>query len=167
MTTGGRLMVATIGLHEHSRIEFAIARRPASSIVMIHSSHEKSRNAAKRIEEKYGSTMVKCIERDPWDYEGLLITAMTVPESYPELIPEYHIGLGTRVMTMALALAAMFTGSEMYIVIEDEEKTMRELKEIPLLPFRMMQIQKRIYLDVLAEAENKGKGNEGFESKVL
>ncbi len=144
-----RLVIATIGLYAHDRISFAIARRPVQKMVILHSKDPRSHDAAKQLQSEYGKEMVDLIEVDPWDFEALLITALDLPNKYPDFTPEYHIGLGTRVMTMALAISALFLGYEMYMVIEDEEHTMRSIKLIRSLPLHPISPQKKLILTVL------------------
>lgn len=144
-----RLMIATIGLYEQDRINFAMLERSIKKVVLLHSSHERSKQAAEQVRQMYGSDKVDMMEVDPWDYQGLLSLALKLPEDYNGFSPEYHVGLGTRVMTMALAMAALFTGYPIFMVVEDEERTIRKLQEIPHLPLNPISMQKREILEVL------------------
>lgn len=144
-----RVMIATIGLYEHDRIRFAISERPVQHIVLLHSSAEPSKEAANQVVREYGSRKVTLHEVDPWDYNALLVKALEIPEEFPNHISEYHVGLGTRVMTLALAKAAHFLDYNAFMVIEDEDKTMRELQKIKQLPHNTLSSQKKLILKVM------------------
>jgi len=148
------MFIATIGKYQHDRIEFALVQRSVQRIEIMHSAAPESREAAETIREKHkGLTHIH--EVDPWDYLGILSLALKTVNSNPGYIPEFHIGLGTRVMTMALAMAALFTESEMFLVVEDEDYSPRELLNIPVLPTTPIAAQKRTILKVLDGLKGK------------
>lgn len=148
------LLIATIGLYQQDRLEFALMQRRIEKIELIHSPADESKNAARAIKKKYGQ-LVTLHESDPWDYLSLLSLALRIADSNPKYTPEFHIGLGTRVMTMALAMAAFFTNSQMFLVVEDEDRKPRELVEIPILPMNPMSAQKKTILKVLRDLDGQ------------
>ena len=146
------MFIATIGFYQQSRLEFALMERSVERIELIHSSAEKSKEGAMGIKNKYPHR-VNLHEADAWNYLELLNLALSIVNENPDYIPEFHIGLGTRVMTMALAMAAIFTDSKMFLVIE-EEREPKDLIEIPLLPLTTLSAQKKFIMRVLRGMED-------------
>jgi DNA-binding HxlR family transcriptional regulator len=157
-----RMFIATIGKYQHDRIEYALLGRSVQRIELMHSDAPESKDAALKILEKYKS-VVHLHEVNPWEYLEILSLALRLVNENPKYTPEFHIGLGTRVMTMALAMAALFTESEMFFVVEDEEMKPRELMEISVLPTSPIAAQKRTLLKILSDM----KGKEAISAEVL
>lgn len=152
--TQQRMFIATIGKYQHDRIEYALLGRSVHRIELMHSDAQESKDAAFKILDKYKS-VVHLHEVDPWNYLEILSLALNIVNKNPKFAPEFHIGLGTRVMTMALAMAALFTESEMFLVVEDETMRPRELMEIPVLPTSPIAAQKRAILQILSRMKGK------------
>ncbi len=111
-----RLHIATLGLYRNMLVEHVIARRGADKIAIVYT--EKNEDDLEVMVKKLKSNKVPVITRKvlPWDYHDVLSTILEIVTNHEDYAIEYGISCGTRVMTTAAYLAALFTDSPVYFV---------------------------------------------------
>ena len=111
-----RLHIATLGLHQNILVEYVITRRGADKVALIYT--EGNEEDLTAIRQEIEGNMVGVIAKKvpPWDYHEVLSAILEIVSDHEEYEIEYNISCGTRVMTTAAYLAALFTDSSVYFV---------------------------------------------------
>ena len=112
-----RLHIATLGLYQNILVEYVITRRGADKVAIVYTKgNERNLDS---IMERLEDNMIPVISRKvpPWDYHEVLSGILEIVSDHEDYDIEYNISCGTRVMTTAAYLAALFTDSPVYFVM--------------------------------------------------
>ncbi len=146
-----RLHVATLGIYQNILIEYVITRRGADKVAIVYT--EGNEEDLEGIQERLGSKMVPVISRKvpPWDYHEVLSAILEIVSEHEDYSIEYNISCGTRVMTTAAYLAALFTDSPVYFVMYPGKNQIGDIIEIQPVSVTLLSESKRIILNKIEE----------------
>lgn len=146
-----RLQIATLGLYANERIDHAVLKRGTDKIVVIYT--EKNKDEVDDIRERYTGYGIPFDAKrvEPWNYDGVLSTLLEVVLAHPEYDVEFNISCGTRVMTSAAHMAALFTDTPVVFVIEVDSNVIGHIVEVQPISMSLLTPQKRIILQRIVD----------------
>jgi len=146
-----RLHIATLGLYHNKLVEHVITRRGADKIVIIYT--EKNEDDLQGIIERHETNMVPVISRKvpPWDYHEVLSSILEIVSEHKDYDIEYNVSCGTRVMTAAAYLAALFTDSPVYFVKDPDKEEIGDIIEVQPVSVALLTEPKKKILQRLDE----------------
>jgi CRISPR locus-related DNA-binding protein len=161
-----RLHIATLGLYHNKLVEHVITRRGADKIVIIYT--EKNEEDLQGIIERHETNMVPVISRKvpPWDYHEVLSTILEVVSQHQEYDIEYNVSCGTRVMTAAAYLAALFTDSPVYFVMDPDKDEIGDIIEVQPVSVSLLTEPKKNILQRLVELGGSSNSQRDLGSRV-
>lgn len=137
------IQIATIGKYQTGRLEFVLYRKEWSRLVILHTEITKE-NAEAIKKEAEEHLPVELVQVKPWDYHDVLGTALDVAYNKRNCELGFNPSLGTRVMTSALIMAAMFTNSPVYLVKEDGGEPVGIVEVLPIKRTMLTEPKKNI-----------------------
>ncbi|MBS3793990.1 MAG: MarR family transcriptional regulator [Candidatus Thorarchaeota archaeon] len=147
-----KVQIATVGKHETGRLQFVLYRKESDKLIMLHT--ETTRTQAESIKEKVETRLpVELVSVEPWDYHDVLGNALDAAYRNRACELRFNPSLGTRVMTSALIMAAMFTNSPVYLVKEEEGKPVDVVDVLPIRRTMLTQPKKNILNKLLSERD--------------
>ncbi len=102
---------------------------------------------------KRGGIPVIAKRVDPWRYHKILNGILEIVLEHSEYEIEFNISCGTRVMTSAAQMAALFTDSTVYFVTEKDGNVMGEIVQVEPVSVSMLTEPKK---NILAELIDLG-----------
>lgn len=146
-----RLHVATLGLYYNLLVEHVIAKRGADKIAIIYT--ERNERDFDRIRKDNESKGVPVVAKKvlPWDYHDVLSGILEIVSEHEGYDIEYNISCGTRVMTTAAYLAALFTDSPVFFVTNPDEEKIGDIIMVEPFSVAMLTEPKRRILKRLEE----------------
>lgn len=146
-----RLHVATLGLYQNILVEYVITRRGSDKVAIIYTegNEEDLEGIQSRLEEK----MVPVIARKvpPWDYHEILSAILEIVSEHEGYSVEFNISCGTRIMTTAAYLAALFTDSPVYFVMNPDKDEIGDIIEVQPVSVTLLSEPKKTILRKLEE----------------
>jgi DNA-binding MarR family transcriptional regulator len=147
-----KVQIATVGKHETGRLEFVLYRTESDKLIILHT--ETTKKQAKNIKEKVEKRLpVELVNVEPWDYHDVLGKALDVAYRNRNCDLRFNPSLGTRVMTSALIMAAMFTNSPVYLVKEQNGKPVDIVEVLPIRRTMLTEPKKNILKKLLSEGD--------------
>ena len=146
-----RLHIATLGLYHNDLVEHVITRRGADKIAIVYT--ESNEEDLQGIIEKHETSKVPVITTKvpPWDYHEVLSAILEIVVHHKDYDIEYNISCGTRVMTAAAYLAALFTDSPVYFVMDPDKEEIGDIVKVQPISVSLLSEPKRKILERLAE----------------
>lgn len=125
-----RLHIATLGLYRNQLVEHVITKRGADKIAIIYT--EKNEEYLEGLVKRLESNKIPIITKKvpPWKYHEVLSAILEIVSKHEDHKIEYGISCGTRVMTTAAYLAALFTDSPVYFVKNPYADEIEEIIEV-------------------------------------
>lgn len=147
-----RLHIATLGLYQNILVEYVITRRGADKVALIYT--EGNEEDLVRIQQEIEGNMVEVITRKvpPWDYHEVLSAILEIVSDHEDYEIEYNISCGTRVMTTAAYLAALFTDSSVYFVKSTTKDLVGDIIMVQPVSVALLSEPKKIILKKIEEA---------------
>jgi len=147
-----RLHIATLGLYQNILIEYVITRRGADKVAIIYT--EGNEADLEGIQERLERKMTPVIARKvpPWDYHEVLSTILEIVSEHEDYRIEYNISCGTRVMTTAAYLAALFTDSPVYFVMYPGKNKIGDIIKVQPVSVTLLSEPKKIILNKIEES---------------
>ena len=146
-----RLHIATLGLYQNILVEYVITRRGADKVAIIYTvGNERDLDGIMvRLEEN----MIPVISRKvpPWNYHEVLSGILEIVSDHEDYDIEYNISCGTRVMTTAADLAALFTDSPVYFVMYPGKQRIGDIIEVQPVSVALLSEPKKKILKRLEE----------------
>lgn len=109
-----RLHIATLGLYANERVDHVVLKRGADRVVVIYTKENEEELADIRARYHHYGLPLDARKVEPWSYEEVLSEILEVVLDYPNHEVEFNISCGTRVMTTAAYMAALFTDSPVF-----------------------------------------------------
>lgn len=161
-----RLHIATLGLYRNMLVEYVITKRGADKIAIIYT--EKNEEELEQIIEHHESNRVPVISRKvpPWDYHEVLSTILEVVSEHEDYDIEFNISCGTRVMTSAAYLAALFTDSPVYFVINPDKENIGDVLKVQPISVSLLSEPKKKILRRLEEIGGVARSQRDLGSRV-
>ncbi|MFW9810793.1 MAG: DUF6293 family protein [Candidatus Thorarchaeota archaeon] len=161
-----RLHIATLGLYRNMLVEYVITKRGADKIAIIYT--EKNEEELEQIIEHHETNRVPVISRKvpPWDYHEVLSTILEVVSEHEDYDIEYNISCGTRVMTSAAYLAALFTDSPVYFVINPDKENIGDVLKVQPISVSLLSEPKKKILRRLEEIGGIARSQRDLGSRV-
>jgi len=161
-----RLHIATLGLYHNELVEHVITRRGADKIVIIYT--EKNEEDVRGIIERHQTKMVPVIAKKvpPWDYHEVLSAILEVVSEHEDYDIEYNVSCGTRVMTAAAYLAALFTDSPVYFVQDPYQDEVGDIIEVQPVSVVLLTEPKKKILQRLNELGGSANSQRDLGSRV-
>lgn len=161
-----RLHIATLGLYRNMLVEYVITKRGADKIAIIYT--EKNEEELEEIIEHHETNRVPVISRKvpPWDYHEVLSTILEVVSEHEDYDIEFNISCGTRVMTSAAYLAALFTDSPVYFVINPDKENIGDVLKVQPISVSLLSEPKKKILRRLEEIGGIAKSQRDLGSRV-
>lgn len=146
-----RLHIATLGLYHNDLVEHVITRRGADKIAIIYT--KTNEEDLQGIIERHQTTMVPVVATmvPPWDYHEVLSAILEIVVAHKDYDIEYNISCGTRVMTAAAYLAALFTDSPVYFVMDPDKETIGDIVKVQPISVSLLTEPKKKILERLEE----------------
>lgn len=150
---GKTVQIATMGKYQAGRLSFVLYKREWDELVILHS--RLSEQNAKAIKGEVGEQLPVRLEVvDPWNYRDVLAKALDVAYENRKATLNFNASLGTRVMTSALIMAAMFTDSSVFLIREDEGKATDIIEILPIKRTMLSEPKKNILRKLVASAND-------------
>ncbi len=161
-----RLHIATLGLYHNQLVEHVITRRGADKIAIIYT--EKNEEDLQAIIERHQTKMVPVIAREvpAWDYHEVLSTILQIVSEHENYDIEYNISCGTRVMTAAAYLAALFTDSPVYFVQDPDKEEIGDIIEVQPVSVVLLTEPKKKILQRLEELGGSSNSQRDLGTRV-
>jgi CRISPR locus-related DNA-binding protein len=155
------LHIATLGVHHNILVEYVITRRGADKVALIYTERNEDDLMAirKEIEENLVEVIAKKVS--PWDYHEVLSAILEIVAENEEYEIEYNVSCGTRVMTAAAYLAALFTDSSVYFVKSTEKEEIGDIIMVQPFSVALLSEPKKIILRKIEE------GGGSFDSQSM
>ena len=115
------VQIASFGLKQQQRIKVVITACACDKLVLLHT--KDNADEAKALLDEIRKTSIEhpeSVEVEPWDYTNVLAKAMEQAIKHKAWELNFNPSLGTRVMSVALFWAAMFTESPIHMVEEKD-----------------------------------------------
>ena len=146
-----RLHIATLGVHHNILVEYVITRRGADKVALIYTERNEEDLAA--IRQEIEGNLVEVIPKKvlPWDYHNVLSTILEIVVENEEYEIEYNVSCGTRVMTAAAYLAALFTDSPVYFVKSTELEEIGDIIMVQPVSVALLSEPKKLILRKIEE----------------
>ena len=147
-----RLHIATLGLYQNILVEYVIARRGADKIAIVYT--EGNERDLAGIEGRLEDNMIPVVSRKvpPWDYHEVLSGILEIVSDHEDYDIEYNISCGTRVMTTAAYLAALFTDSPVYFVMNPGKQQIGDIIKVQPVSVALLSEPKKLILQRLEES---------------
>ncbi len=113
------VQIASLGLKEQQRIKIVLTARACDKLILLHT--KDNADEARALLDEIGKTSIEqpeAVEVEPWDYTNVLAKTMEQAIKHKACRLSFNPSLGTRVMSVALFWAAMFTESPIHMVEE-------------------------------------------------
>ena len=149
---GKRLHVATLGLYQNIVIEYVITRRGADKVALVYT--EGNEEDLDAIQTRLESRMIPVISRKvpPWNYHEILSVILEIVAEHEDYCVEYNVSCGTRIMTTAAYLAALFTDSSVFFVMNPDKERIGDLIEVQPVSVTLLSEPKRLILCKISES---------------
>ncbi len=146
-----RLHIATLGLHQNILVEYVITRRGADKVAIIYTDENKEylRGLEKRLGEKQVPVISSKVQ--PWEYYEVLSEILEIVAEHEDYNIEYNGSCGTRIMTSALYLAALFTDSPVYFVKDPGAELKGDIIKVQPVSVALLTEPKKLILQKLEE----------------
>jgi predicted transcriptional regulator len=146
-----RLHIATLGLHQNILVEYVITRRGADKVAIIYT--EDNKEYLKGLEKRLKEKQVPVVSRKvpPWNYHEVLSEILEIVAEHEQYDIEYNMSCGTRIMTSAGYLAALFTDSPVYFVKDPGAEKKGEIIKVQPISVALLTEPKKIILQRLEE----------------
>jgi len=146
-----RLHIATLGLHQNILVEYVITRRGADKVAIIYTDENKEylRGLEKRLGEKQVPVISSKVQ--PWEYYEVLSEILEIVAKHEDYNIEYNGSCGTRIMTSALYLAALFTDSPVYFVKDPGAELKGDIIKVQPVSVALLTEPKKLILQKLEE----------------
>lgn len=145
-----RVQIATVGKYETGRLNFILIRKEWHRLVLLHT--ETTKEQARFIKQQVERNIpVDLVPVEPWDYHDVLAKALDTAYTHREYELGFNPSLGTRVMTSALLMAAMFTNSPVYLVKEENGEPVGIVDVLPIKRTMLTKPKKNILKKLLSE----------------
>ena len=147
-------------------VEHVVTKRGADKIAIIYT--EKNEEDLESIRKKHESKQVPVISRKvpAWDYHEILSTILEVVAEHEDYDIEFNISCGTRVMTAAAYMAAMFADAPVFFVMDPDKEEVGDIIEVQPVSVVMLTEPKRKILHRLNELGGKAKSQKALGSKT-
>jgi len=131
-------------------VEYVITKRGADKVAIVYT--EKNVEELSRIKLEIQGNLVDVITKKvpPWDYHEVLSGILEIVSKHEDYEIEYNISCGTRVMTSAAYLAALFTDSPVYFVKSVDDQ-IGDIIEVQPFSVALLSESKKIILQKLVE----------------
>jgi len=161
-----RLHIATLGLYHNMLVEHVITKRGADKIAIIYT--ERNKEDLEGIIERHETKMVPVISRKvpPWDYHEILSTILKVVSEHEDYDIEFNISCGTRVMTAAAYLAALFADAPVFFVVDPDEEEIGDVIMVQPVSVVMLSEPKRKILQRLNALGGKSDSQKSLGSRT-
>ncbi len=161
-----RLHIATLGLYHNILVEHVITRRGADKIAIIYT--EGNEDDLDDIKRRHKTRRVPVISRKvpPWDYHEILSAILEVVHEHENYEIEFNISCGTRVMTAAAYMAAMFADAPVFFVMNPDKDEIGDIITVQPVSVAMLSEPKRKILQRLIELGGKSKSQKALGSRT-
>ncbi|MBY8998477.1 MAG: CRISPR locus-related DNA-binding protein [Candidatus Thorarchaeota archaeon] len=161
-----RLHIATLGLYHNMLVEHVITKRGADKIAIIYT--ERNEEDLEGIKERHETKMVPVISRKvpPWDYHEVLSTILEVVSEHEDYEIEFNISCGTRVMTVAAYLAALFSDAPVFFVVDPDKEEIGDVIMVQPVSVVMLSQPKKKILQRLDELGGKSDSQKSLGSRT-
>jgi CRISPR locus-related DNA-binding protein len=161
-----RLHIATLGLYHNMLVEHVITKRGADKIAIIYT--EKNEEDLESIKKRHETKQVPVISRKvpPWDYHEVLSTILEVVHEHEDYEIEFNISCGTRVMSAAAYMAAMFADAPVFFVMDPDKEEIGDIIMVQPVSAVMLTEPKRKILQRLKELGGKSNSQKALGSRT-
>jgi len=127
-----------------------VLKRGADRVVVIYTEENEKELVDIRARYRHYGLPLDARKVEPWSYEEVLSEILEVVLDYPNHEVEFNISCGTRVMTTAAYMAALFTDSPVLFVSEVDDKVIGDLIEVqPISVSMLTSVKRRILADLV------------------
>ena len=161
-----RLHIATLGLYHNMLVEHVITRRGADKIAIIYT--ERNEEDLEGIRKRHETKQVPVISRKvpPWDYHEVLSTILEVVTEHEDYDVEFNVSCGTRVMTAAAYLAALFADSPVFFVMNPDQEEIGDIIMVQPVSVALLSKPKKEILKRLDELGGKTDSQKALGSRT-
>jgi CRISPR locus-related DNA-binding protein len=147
-------------------VEHVITKRGADKIAIIYT--ERNEEDLQGIKERHATKRVPVVSRKvpPWDYHEVLSAILEIVTEHEDYDIEFNISCGTRVMTAAAYLAALFTDSPVYFVIDPDKDEIGDVLKVQPISVVLLSEPKKKILKRLEELGGSSKSQRDLGSRV-
>jgi CRISPR locus-related DNA-binding protein len=146
-----KLHIATLGLHANERVDYVLMKCGGDKLALVYT--EKNSDELKEITARMKRAGIPVIAKrvDPWGYHKILNGILEIVLEHSEYEIEFNISCGTRVMTSAAQMAALFIDSTVYFVTEKDGDVMGEIAQVEPISVSMLTEPKKNILSELVD----------------